>query len=358
MNKKQSSVKKRAIPHSKPYIGPEEPRAVARVIRSGQLAMGREVSCLEQRLSTAAGQKYGTAVTSGTSALYLALMALEAGRGDGVIIPSYVCTALLNAIRMAGAAPILADVDPVTGNMTADTVKKVMRKSVKAVIVPHLFGLPGDVPAIKRLGVPVIEDCAQCVGTEFQKKPVGSMGDLSVFSFYATKVLAAGEGGMVCTSKKKLADKIRDYREYDNRMDDHPRFNFKMTDFQAALANCQLKKLREMVRKRRKIASIYTDQLKGTLLGLPAADVIAKSIYFRYVVRMRSGSGKFIRAMSDAGVHCARPIFRPLHHYFGLKGFPGTEEIYKTAVSIPVYPGLSERDARKIAGLVRKISGS
>jgi len=334
------------IPHSKPFLGTAEANALSRVLASGQLAQGPEIRGLEREMRTVAGQRFGIAVSSGTAALYLALRSLDVKQGDSVVIPSYVCTALLNAVLMAGASPCLSDVDPVTGEMTVDTAKKALRKNTKAAIVPHLFGVPADAHSIERqLGVPVIEDCAQCVGTSLGGKKVGGQTLISVFSFYATKLLCAGEGGLVATSDRRIADVITNIREYDNRETYVPAFNFKLSDVHAALARQQLKRLPEMVGKRRKIAGIYDDSLEGPALPVrPSAqgENIRRSVYFRYVVRAAGNVKSIIGKMETKGIACRRPIYKPLHHYLKKNGFPGTDEIYKKAISIPIYPSLSK----------------
>jgi perosamine synthetase len=332
------------IPHSKPFIGKAETIAVNRVVASGQLSEGTEVASLEQELSSLVGQRYGVTVSSGTAALYLALRSLGIGRGDSVVIPSYVCTALLNAVNMTGASPSITDVQPDTGEMTTDLARKAMRKNTKAAIVPHLFGIPADANSIESgLGVPVIEDCAQCVGTSFGGKKAGGQTRISVFSFYATKLIAAGEGGMVATSDRRIADRIIDMREYDHRVGYVPAFNFKLSDVHASIARQQLRKLPEMIKRRREIARLYDDSFASlpSLFRYDKNESIRKSVYYRYVVHTAGNVQAIIKKMDSKGVACRRPIYKPLHRYLKKNGFTGTEVIYKRAISIPIYPGLT-----------------
>jgi perosamine synthetase len=338
------------IPHSKPFLGTAEAAAVRRVVLSGQLAQGHEVSTLEHELSAVAGQRYGVAVSSGTAALYCALRSLGIKRGDSVLIPSYVCTALLNAIFMTGASPCLTDVDPDTGEMTVDAAQKAAHKNTKAAIVPHLFGIPADAHSIEsRLGVPVIEDCAQCVGTSVDNRNIGGQTIISIFSFYATKLLCAGEGGMVATSDRRIKDAVIGLREYDNRDVYVPAFNFKLSDLHAALARQQLKKLPEMIRRRKVIARLY-DRAFGDcapLIRRAKSENVRKSVWFRYVVQTRNVQA-ILKKMEKKGIACRRPIFKPLHLYLKKTGFPGTDEIYERAISIPIYPGLTDIQANHI----------
>jgi perosamine synthetase len=333
------------IPHSKPFLGTQEANAVRHVIMSGQVAQGPEVVGLETEKCKATGQRFGVAVSSGTASLYLALRSLDVKHGDSVVIPSYVCTALLNAVLMTGATPSLSDVDPETGEMTVDTAKNAMRKNTKAAIVPHLFGVPADAHSIEsELGIPVIEDCAQCLGTSVDRTKAGNQTRISVFSFYATKLLCAGEGGMVATSDRRIADTVIALREYDNRENYVPSFNFKLTDVQAALARRQLKKLPAMISRRRAIAEAYDSSFGGepTVDKRPCNEaVLRKSVYFRYVVQTSRPVQALIKKMKTKGIICCRPIYKPLHHYLGNTGFPGTDAIFNKAISIPLYPGLS-----------------
>jgi perosamine synthetase len=182
-------------------------------------------------------------VSSGTTALHLALAALPIHPGDEVIIPSFVCTALLNAIRLTGATPVLADCDETHFNLSVTDVKKRLSSRTKALIVPHLFGQAADLNELLAIGLPVIEDCAQSLGSRYEGKMTESFGTLAVFSFYATKFLATGEGGMVASSDAGLMEHIRDLRYYDEKDDDRIRFNCKMTDMHAALGRSQLRRL-------------------------------------------------------------------------------------------------------------------
>jgi dTDP-4-amino-4,6-dideoxygalactose transaminase len=337
------------IPHSRPFIGKAERTACCRVIDSKHLSQGAEVEALERELSEYIGHRYGIAVSSGTAALYLALRALDIGSGDSVVIPTYVCTALLNALALCGARPVLSDVDPESGNLDYPSVKKVMHKSVRAIIVPHLFGTPAPIPALNAFGVPIIEDCAQCVGTTIGKKPVGAHSTISIFSFYSTKVLAAGEGGMVCCSKRSLAHRIRDYREYDKRSNYIPRFNFKLSDIHAAVARVQVGKIDTIVAARRKIAQSYNKRLHDMPeYTLPTVKTDGESIYYRYILKCNRNARRVAHRMRSSGIECAYPVYTPLHRYLGKAGYPNADAFNRSALSIPIYPGLAPSSIDRI----------
>jgi len=273
----------------------------------------------------------------------LTLLALGVGKGDEVIIPSYACAALWHAVCAAGATPVLADCTEDTYNISAADAKKRLTERTRAVIAPHLFGQAADLDALLALGVPVIEDCAQSLGSTYRNRPTGGFGVAAVFSFYATKVIAAGEGGMVVSRDERLIARIRDLRDYDEKDDLSLRFNAKLTDLQAALALSQLGKLPAFIARRRTIAARY-DRV-WTQLASPAARRRddRDHIFFRYVV-LAAAAEKLMAAMGKRGVVCRRPVFRPLHHYLGLPGFATTEKIWQHAVSIPLYPGLTEEE--------------
>jgi dTDP-4-amino-4,6-dideoxygalactose transaminase len=300
------------------------------------------------------GVDEAVAVSSGTAALHLSLLALGVGKGDQVILPSYVCTAVLNAIKYVMAMPVLVDVDPDTYNIRVENIKDVISDRTKAVIVPHMFGLPADVDSIVSLGIPVIEDCAHSVGAKLNGGYTGSFGLMSVFSFYATKMLGAGEGGMVLSGVPELAEQIRDMRAYDERQTYSVRYNYKMTNIHAALAVSQLKKLRRFIKKKLKIASIYNAGLEGVVSRVPAPAEGKEHIYYRYVIPVDDPIG-FVEQMSKKGIGCRKPVFKPLHRYLRLAGYPMTDYVWEKAVSIPIYPSLTEEEAHRIVETIKEI---
>jgi dTDP-4-amino-4,6-dideoxygalactose transaminase len=342
------------IPHSRPTLGPEEIKAVSNVISSGYIAEGSIVQKFEQSFADYFNIGHAVATNSGTSALHLALLALEVGPGDEVIIPSYVCCALLNAVNYTGATPVLAEICPDTFNLDAADVKKRLSGRTKAIIAPHLFGMAADMDQLLKLDVPIIEDCAQAVGSLYDHRPVGSYGVASIYSFYATKVMTTGEGGMVVSNSKDIADRIRDLKTYDQKDDYKIRFNYKMTDIQAALGLVQLKRLSDIIRRRRAIADHYTRAFNSLELNLPPAD--SGHIYFRYVLGLNTDSQFWINALAGHGIGCGRPIYLPLHRQIKLKGYPNTEKAWKNSISIPIYPSLTDEEVIRIIDAVLDIT--
>jgi perosamine synthetase len=339
------------IPHSRPTLGQAEIEPVAGVIASSQIAQGQVVHEFERAFAEKMNAKYAVSTNSGTAALHLVLLAMGIGEQDEVVIPSYVCTALLNAVKYVGATPVLAEIDPENYNLDPDDVKRRLTKRTKAVIVPHLFGLAADMEGLLALNVPIIEDCAQAIGSTYRQKYVGTFGEAAIFSFYATKVMTTAEGGMVVSGSKDLMDRVRDLREYDNKAKYKIRYNYKMTDIHAAIGLVQLSRIERFIRRRRAIAGSYDQAFESLDLQLPFRE--QGHIYFRYVLGLGTDAGSWIRKLKGEGIGCARPVYRPLHQYLGLKGFGRTEKAWKESLSIPIYPSLTAENVdRVIKGLI------
>ena len=343
------------IPHSRPALGEAEAKAVAEVVLGGWVAQGRQVAAFEQAVAKVTGQAQGVAVSSGTAALYLALAALGIGAGDEVVIPSYVCTALWHAVRLTGATPILVDIEPATYDPSPQAVTRVLTRHTKAVIVPHMFGLPADIETLKSHGVPVIEDCAQTLGVTVRGTSVGGTGKLVICSFYATKLLTAGEGGMVLGRDESLMSRVQTLRQYDEEDALVCAFNYKMTDMQAALGLCQVARLEDFLARRRTIAARYHEAIRQVGLTPPWVPAGLEHGYFRYVVRLPKPVDPALDRASTFGIGCRRPVFRPIHRYLDLSGFPETDAAWERALSIPLYPALTDHEVDRIVGALPAI---
>ncbi|MGA3206906.1 MAG: DegT/DnrJ/EryC1/StrS family aminotransferase [Syntrophales bacterium] len=340
------------IPHSRPTFDQNDFDGALQVLKSGQIVQGKQTARFEENLSSLIGVRGGVAVSSGTAALHLALISLGIGKGDEVILPSFVCTAPLNAIYYVGATPVIAEVDRFTFNVAVNDLKKRITKKTKAVIVPHMFGLPADIADIVSLGVPIIEDCAHSIGSRYKDNYTGSFGVLSIFSFYATKVIAAGEGGMVLSDNEQLISIIRHLRDYDEKDDFAVRYNYKMTDIQAALGISQLKKLSLFIQKRKEIADKYGRIFDDLRIPAPFVPKGREHIYYRYVVLLENAQ-RFMDSMMKRRVACRRPVFKPLHRYLGLPGYATTDLVWERAVSIPIYPSLTDEEVGLITDSVK-----
>lgn len=343
------------IPHSRPTVSEEDAGAVARVVRGGQLAQGPEVAAFERELAARVGVAAAAAVSSGTAALELALRALDVGPGGDVIVPTYACDALHHAVARCGATPVLADADPATLTISPVEARRLVGRRTRAIVVPHAFGLAVDLGPFEALGVPIVEDCAQALGARVGDRAAGSLGHLSVCSFYATKLVTTGEGGVVLGPPDLVAH-VRDAREYDERADLAPRANAKLTDIQAALGRSQLRRLDAFLARRRAIAAEYRRRLGGLPCRLPE-DAGAGHVYHRFVVGIDAPLPAVLDAMRARGVTARRPVFRPLHRALGLEGYPEAERLWRTCLSLPCYPALTDAEVATVAAALAEALG-
>jgi perosamine synthetase len=343
------------IPHSRPSLGVEEEEAVTRVIRSGHLAQGEEVEALERELAARLGVAYVVAVSSGSAALHLSLISLEVTEEQSVILPSYVCSALLNAIRHVGASPIPVDIDPDTLNISPQIVASQLSKNTGAILVPHMFGRCADLSSLLTLGIPLVEDCAMSLGAYYNGEAAGSLGKVGVFSFYATKVLCGGEGGAVATNDPAIRERVSDLRDYDGRNDALPRFNYKLTDLQAAVIRTQLTKLDDFIERRRSLGSLYTETLTDTDAILPTFQ--EGDFPFRYVIHHQDGAERLAAKFSDEGISARNPVHSPIHTCLSLSdsAYPNTVTAQGSALSLPLYPALSDDEVDQITTTAREI---
>lgn len=342
-----------SIPHSMPTLGSEEAKGLHEVLASGRIATGEEVVEFEQAMASYLGLEGAVATASGTAALHLSLLALGVKEGDEVICPSFTCSALLNAVYHCRATPCLVDVSEETMNISLTATRKALTKRTAAIIIPHMFGYPVEaMDDFLALGPPIIEDCAQSLGATYQGRMTGTYGSAAIFSFYATKVITTGQGGMLVSRNKGLLEEVRDLRQYDKKEDYKVRYNFCMTDLQARMGRIQLGKLPSFLKTRKERAHVYDKHLRD----LEGVMVPRKGgIYYRYIVRIPGGKlDRAIGHMHREGIEAQRPVFRPLHRYLGLAGFEATDQVFAEALSLPIYPLLKAADVRHIALCLKK----
>ena len=329
----------RIIPHSKPTLGIEERNAVAEVIRSGNIAQGEKVAEFEQAMAEYIGRIYAVAVSSGFAALHLALLAASEKH---VLIPSYSCKALYHAAQAANKLISLID------EKESISILRVDRPNHRyGSIVPHTFGFT-NLNIIHCNDVPIIEDCATAIGGMHDGKMLGSFGEISVFSFYATKMITTGEGGMVLTDDYQIAEKVRCLRDYTiDNVDDgfvSQRFNYKMTDMAAAMGLVQLGRLPEFLEIRSNLSCFY-----DTLLGRRSR--YDRPAFHRYIVRLKSHvPDTVIAKMKRRGIMCGHGVKQPLHRILQLdpKDFPNAEKLANEVISLPLYPSLTMDDVKYI----------
>ena len=303
---------------------------------------------LERELAQRLGVAAAAAVSSGSAGLELALRALDVGAGHEVIIPTYACDALYHAVTRCGATPVLADADPDTLGLSADDAARRRTARTRAVIVVHPFGRAVDLADFQRLGVALVEDCAQTLGATLGGRPVGARGGLTVCSFYATKLLTTGEGGAVAGPAELVAH-ARDTRDYDQRTELTPRFNYKMTDMQAALGRSQLARLDTFIARRRALAARYRLALARAPRCRVPADAGERHVYHRVVVAVDKPLDPVLAHLERRGVAARRPVFRPIHRALGLSGYPNADRLWAECLSLPCYPLLTDDEADTVA---------
>ena len=351
------------IPAARPLIGDEERAAVDRVMRSGMLAQGPEVAAFESEFGALVDGAHCVAVNSGTSALHLALIAMGVGRGDEVIVPSFTFAASGNSVRLAGAEPVFVDIDSDTFCVDPAAVEAAITDRTKAIMPVHLYGHPADMTALAdipaRHGIAVIEDAAQAHAALWQGRPVGTFGATACFSFYPTKNMTSGEGGMVTTADGETARMLRLLRNqgmerrYENEV---VGFNMRMTDLHAAIGRVQLTKLAGWTEKRQSNARFLDANLEGVVV--PPVAQGAVHVYHQYTIRVVDGDrDAFAQRLQDQGVGCGVYYPTPTHRLpsFGLDlDPPETARAAREVLSLPVHPALSQNDLGRIVEVVNK----
>ena len=331
-----------AVPHSRPNVGKEEREAAATVVASGQLAQGPRVAELERRWCERTGNSAAAAVSSGVSALRLSLVALGVSSGDEVIVPGYSCVALLNAVLAVGATPVLADVLENEWTLSPDDVRRRLSKRTKAIIAVHLFGVPARLKELSQPGMPVIEDCAHGIGGPAR---LGSGGAISMSSFYATKMLCAGEGGILASRDAALIERARQARDYGDQLSSPSHLNDKMTDIGAAIALVQLEKLECMLAARAELARRYSELLRpladGGLLSLPCEQ--GDRIWYRYAVRLhRHTAAEIVERLSAGNIRLEQPVWDLRQDKHWDAQLSACSLAFDGVLSLPLYPDLTE----------------
>jgi perosamine synthetase len=345
------------IAHSKPWITTCDRRAVDAVLVSGMLAQGKLVQEFEARVAQYLGASGGVAVSSGTAALILALKALRVGGTDEVILPTYVCRSVLEAVISTGAKPVLCDIGD-EWNMTVETVTPKITSRTAAIIVVHIFGIPSDTHCLQKLGVPIIEDCCQAFGTQLNGVNVGTINSIGILSFHATKCLTTGEGGMVVSHDANLIEKMRELRDGNEEVIGE-RMACPITDLQAALGLNQLARYSEFLKRRKEIASRYFTELSNCSIRLPKA-IQKKSIFFRFPLRVEGNFSIYRQRFSTLNIQVRQGVDTLLHRVLGLyrHEFPVAEQLFAETISLPIYPALQDEQLEAVILASRAIWGN
>ncbi len=315
------------IPIAEPILGKEEEDLVLKGIRSGWISsIGEYINQFEERFSKYCNTKYGITTSNGTTALHLSLVAANIGVGDEVIIPSMTFVATANAVSYTGAKPVFVDSTMETWTIDPDKIKEKINRRTKAIIPVHLYGHPSEMGRIlsiaRKYGLIVIEDAAEAHGALYKGKKVGSLSDMACFSFYGNKIITTGEGGMILTDNKNLAKKIRMLRDHGiskRRRYYYPHlgFNYRMTNLQAALGIAQLKKIDQIIQRKREIAELYKKYLSPLKnIYLQPEAKWAKNVFWMYSILVVKNGKKnrdfLIKQLKKRKID-SRPFFFPVH---------------------------------------------
>lgn len=362
------------IPLSAPDITEDDIAAVTGVLRTSQLSRGPQAERFESAMASYIGVPHAIAVSSGTAALHLALVAMGIGLGDEVIVPSFAFVAVAGAVRYVGARPVFVDVGAESLNISPNAVEAAISLRTRAIIVVHTFGRPADVPALldiaQRHSLVLIEDACEAIGAEIGGRRVGSYGDAAVFGFYPNKQITAGEGGMVVTLHGDAAKRMRALRNH-GRFESSAAepdaggawldqaelgYNYRLTEMQAALGLTQLQRIDAILARREAIARRYTELLSGDpTLQLPALEIPGQRIsWFVYVVRLLQGNrDRVMRALGEAGIATGR-YFAPIHlqpafsSWREAKPLVNTEAAAEQTLALPFFNGITEDQIRRV----------
>lgn len=350
------------IPIARPLLGPEEQALVAETLASGSLAQGPRVRELEERFAEFVGVPHAVATSSGTTALHLALLAAGVGPGSEVITVPFTFIASASSIVYTGARPVFVDIDGRSFMMDPAQVEAAITPRTRAIMPVSLYGQPADLPAIEdiaqRHGLALIEDAAQSHGAALDGRRSGSWGQ-GVFSFYPTKNMTTGEGGMITTADLDMAEWARLRREHGMKVRYHHDvlgYNFRMTDIHAAIGLAQLDKLPAFNARRIAIAGRYAQSLRGVVA--PWQRPGATHVFHQYTLRVLKRDA-FVERLRERGVGTGVYYPIPVHHQqpfidlgYGDQSFPVSERLTEEVVSIPVHPGLSDEDVDAVIAAV------
>jgi perosamine synthetase len=363
------------IPLARPVLGPEEEAAVIEVLRSGDLSLGPRVPAFEREFAEWLGAPHACAVSSGTAGLHLALRAVGVSAGDEVVTSPFSFVASANVTLFEGARPVFADIDARTLNLDPQAAAAAVTERTAALLPVHIFGYPADLPALERLGLPIVEDACEALGAvHADGTPVGARGNPAAFGFYANKQLTTGEGGMVTLDDAAIKERIDSERNQGRAPDmgwlDHDRlgFNYRLTDIACAIGLVQLRRLDGMLADRARVAGWYRDALAGIEgLEVPCPDAGGdRRGRFFFVVQVPRGRDRdeVIRALRARGVQC-KPYLPAIHlmsfyrERFGHREgeFPVCEDVAARSLALPFFPAMAEGQVERVAKALREAVG-
>lgn len=348
------------------YVDEEMKQAVMRVLDSGQYIKGEENKNFEREFAKFCTTKYAVAVSSGTAALWLALQALGIKENDEVIVPSFTFIATASVVLHCNAKPVFADIDSRTYTIDPRDVEKKITEKTKAIIPVHLYGHPVDMAPLQELAEKynlfITEDACQAHGALYKGKKVGGLGDVGCFSFFPSKPMTVcGDGGMITTNNKELAEKIamlKDQGRKEKYTHELLGFNFRLSEIHAAIGRLQLKHLEDWIEKRREIAKLYNELLNDVKEVTPPQEAEwARHVYYVYTVRAKNRD-KLLRYLKEKNIACGLYYPIPIHKQPCMRPFSSpklenTEKRTKEVLSLPMHPQLEDADIKYIANNVK-----
>ena len=342
------------IPHSKPWITDDDRKAIEIVLKTGMISQGEEVKRFERMCAQYLGSAHAVATASGTAALVLALRALELEKGAEVVVPTYVCKSVGEAVLTAGLRPVLCDSGP-SWNMTVETVAEKITSETGAIVLVDIFGIPVDAETfVTTFGLPVIEDACQAFGAESRDRKVGTAGAVGIFSFHGTKCLTTGEGGLAVTNSRVLSERMRLLR--DGTFQLAGRITAPLSDIQAALGLSQLSRYEDFLKRRARISQWYFDALADTSAQLPHS-IREESIFFRFPLRTKGEFTFYKKVFSETGVEVRQGVDSLLHTYDPSvhSSFPQADRAFKETLCLPIYPALTDGEVEQIVEASRSV---
>ncbi len=348
------------IPVAGPNLSSLERRFLLKAFDSGWISgRGQFIEKFEKAFAQYIGVKYALTCSSGTSALHLALLALEVKQRDEVLVPDLTYIAVPNAVSYCNALPIMCDIDPATWNIDPKDIRSRISRESVAIIAVHLYGNPCDMNELmalkKKHGLYLIEDCSESLGSTYKGKPTGAFGDVAVFSFFANKTITTGEGGMVCTNNRKLAERIDKLRnQWVSSGYNHGGigYNYRMTNLQAAIGLAQLERIDGLIKTKMRNSKIYDGYLDSKMFEKQQSTEHSFFVPWMYAVKGRFPSEKFVKYMAKRGVE-AKQVFTPVtrQNPYLEKTRKYSNKISSTGICFPSGTNLKPSQIRKVAQL-------
>jgi len=349
-----SNLKKKKIYQYDTTFSPSSLSEIKKIFSSGQISVGNYQEKLKNHLKKITGCKYVFLTNSGTTGLHLALLAVGASKNNNVILPSYLCEEVLNAVKYTQATPKFVDINSTNYSIDLQKAQKSINKNTSAIIVPYQYGDLVDMKILKDSEIPIIEDICHCTGGKNFQKPLGSIGSIGMTSFNDRKFLDGGYGGAVFTNNIEYARKIKSLLSLSANKKYNINYNYSTPNLASYIIHEKSKKLNHNIKQRRKIADYYFKSFQKSELTI-RYESVKNSFFYRFMIDVPNNKHNFIKKMASLGIVCGIGIDFPLHKMYGSKeNLPNTDFAVKNSVALPIRPNLSNSELRKISTAVKK----